>query len=80
MFSIKLFRRNPRPYSNRLPPKLARRAMLSVRIHETARRSFGELADQRGMSVSEYVCRLLNDHLRDVSQQPVGRNPTWSTT
>jgi len=79
MFSMNIFRRNPRPYSNRLPPKLARRAMLSVRIHEDARRSFSELAEQRGMSVSEYVCLLLNDHLRDVDQQPDGRNTTWST-
>jgi hypothetical protein len=80
MFSMNIFRRNPRPYSNRLPPKLARRAMLSVRIHEATRRSFGELADQRGMSVSEYVCQLLNDHLREVDQQPVDRNPSWSTS
>jgi len=79
MFSLNIFRRNPRPYSNRLPSKLARRAMLSVRIHEAARRSFGELAEQRGMSVSEYVCRLLNDHLRHMDQQHDIRNPTWTT-
>jgi hypothetical protein len=79
MFLMNIFRRNPRPYSNRLPPKLARRAMLSVRIHEAARRSFGELAEQRGISVSSYVCGILNDHLRDVDQQPDNRNPAWST-
>jgi hypothetical protein len=78
MFSLNIFRRNPRPYSSRLPPKLARRAMLSVRIHEAARRSFGELAEQHGVSVSEYVCHLLNDHLRDVDKQEI-RNPSWST-
>ncbi len=78
MFSLNIFRRNPRPYSSRLPPKLARRAMLSVRIHETARRSFGELAEQRGVSVSEYVCHLLNDHLRDVVKPNDIRNPSWS--
>jgi len=79
MFSLNFFRRHPRPYSNRLPPKLARRAMLSVRVHEAARRSFNDLAEQRGMSVSEYVCRLLNDHLRDVVQQHDLRSPSWST-
>lgn len=78
MFSINIFRRNPRPYSNRLPPKLARRAMLSVRIHEAARRTFGELADQQGVSVSEYVCKILNDHLRDVAQQDENSSPSWS--
>ncbi len=79
MFSLNIFRRNPRPYSNRLPPKLARRAMLSVRVHETARRSFSELAEQRGISMSEYVCRLLNDHLRDVVQQPDQHSPLWGS-
>ena len=53
-----------RPYATRLPPDLVRRAMLSVRVHESARRAVDALARQRGMSVSEYVCRLLNDHLR----------------
>ena len=79
MFSLNIFRRNPCPYSNRLPPKLARRAMLSVRVHETARRSFSELAEQRGISMSEYVCRLLNDHLRDVVQQPDQHSPLWGS-
>lgn len=79
MFPMNLFRRrDPRPYSNRLPPKLARRAMLSVRIHEAARRSFNDLAEQRGMSVSEYVWRVLNEHLRLVHQNDM-RNPSWST-
>lgn len=79
MFSLNIFRRSPRPYSNRLPPKLARRAMLSVRIHEATRRSFRELAEQQGMSVSEYVCRLLNDHLREVVEQNDKRSHSWST-
>lgn len=77
MFSLNLFRRSPRPYANRLPRRLARRAMLSVRIHETARRTFGELADQQGISVSEYVCKILNDHLRDVAQQDDIIRPSW---
>ena len=79
MFSLNFFRRHPRPYSNRLPPKLARRAMLSVRVHEAARRSFNELAEERGESVSNYVCRVLNDHLRDAVHQNDMRNPSWST-
>lgn len=79
MFPINLFRRNPRPYANRLPPKLARRAMLSVRVHEAARQSVVDLAEARGMSASEYVYRVLTDHLRDVVQQRDLRNPTWTT-
>lgn len=77
MFSINIFRRNPRRYSNRLPPKLARRAMLSVRIHEAARRTFGELADREGKSVSAYVSGVLEAHLRDVAQQNHINRPSW---
>ena len=69
MFSPSTFRRATRPYAKRLPPVLVRRAMLSVRVHENARRSVSKLAQQRGMSVSEYVCRLLNDHLREAARQ-----------
>lgn len=69
MFSLNPFRRPTRPYAKRLPPALVRRAMLSVRVHENARRTVGTLARQRGMSVSEYVCRLLNDHLNAVQHQ-----------
>jgi hypothetical protein len=69
MFSLNPFRRTTRPYAKRLPPELVRRAMLSVRVHENARRTVGALAQQRGMSVSEYVCRLLNDHLNAVHRQ-----------
>lgn len=76
MFSMNIFRRRSRPYSNRLPPRLARRAMLSVRVHEDARRSFSDLAEQRGMSVSEYVCRLLDAHLHEIEHIP--HNPSWS--
>lgn len=78
MFSINLFRRSPRAYANRLPPKLARRAMLSIRVHETVRQSVVDLAEEKGMSASEYVYRLLTDHLRDVAQQRDMRNPTWT--
>jgi hypothetical protein len=43
--------------------------MLSVRVHENARRSVNTLARERGMSTSEYVCRLVNDHLREVARR-----------
>lgn len=65
MLPSDLTRRPSRAYAKRVPPDFVRRAMLSVRIHENARRSVTALARQREMSVSEYVCRLLNDHLRD---------------
>ncbi len=77
MISLNLFRRSPRPYASRLPPRLARRAMLSVRVHEQARRSFVNLADKQGMSVSEYVGRVLNDHLRAVVEQRRLPFPSW---
>lgn len=77
MFSFTLFRRNTRPYANRLPPKLARSAMLSVRIHEDVRRSVSNLAERQGMSVSEYVYRLLNDHLDAMTQQRDPHSPNW---
>jgi predicted HicB family RNase H-like nuclease len=68
MFSMNFFLRRTRPYAMRLPPKLARRAMLSVRVQEAARQSFNDLALQQGMSVSEYVYRVLNDHLRNLER------------
>lgn len=64
MFPFDLFRRPRRFYAKRLPPELVRRAMLSVRVHENARRAVFDLARERDMSTSEYVARLLNDHLR----------------
>ncbi len=41
-----------------------RLSLLSTRVHEHARLAIVRLAQQRGMSVSEYLCRLLNDHLQ----------------
>lgn len=64
------FRRPKRFYAKRLPPELVRRAMLSVRVHESARSAVLNLARQRDMSSSEYVARLLNDHLRLVAGRP----------
>ena len=57
-------RRPSRPYSKRRSMGLERRAMLSARVHEIARRDVSPLASRRGMSVSEYVARVLYDHLR----------------
>lgn len=78
MFSFTLFRRSTRPYATRRPPTLARRAMLSIRVHEAVRQSVVDLAEQKGMSASEYVYGLLTDHLSDVAQQRDMRNPTWT--
>ena len=57
-----------RPYALRLPPHLCRRAMLSIRVHDQVQGSVRALARERGMSVSEYMARLLNDHLAYVSR------------
>ena len=63
MFSFPFFKRSPRAYASRLPCGKARKAQLSARIHEDARAALDALAADRGMSTSEYVARLLNDHL-----------------
>ena len=68
MYSLPPSLRPKRPYALRLPPELCRRAQLSVRVHENARSAVFRLASRRGMSASEYVARLLNDHLRFVAQ------------
>lgn len=57
-----------RPYALRLPSHLCRRAMLSIRVHDQVQGSVRALASERGMSVSEYMARLLNDHLAYVSR------------
>lgn len=55
-----------RAYARRFPRADARRAMLCARVHEGARNAVQGLAQKRGMSVSEYVARLVNDHLTEV--------------
>lgn len=52
-----------RPYARRLPPEFRRRAMLSIRVQESVRHLIKSLAARRGMSASEYVARLIQDHL-----------------
>ena len=65
---LKIFRRETRPYTRRTPPNLTRRAMLCARVHVDARQAVRTLAAERGMSTSEYVARLLNDHLSYVAR------------
>ena len=69
MFSVSPQLRPRRPYAHRQPPELCRRAQLSVRVHESARSAVFSLASRRGMSASEYVARLLNDHISLVAQR-----------
>lgn len=52
-----------RPYAQRLPSQYCRRAMLSIRISENTRQWIKTLAARRGISPSEYVARLIHDHL-----------------
>jgi hypothetical protein len=40
--------------------------MLCARVHEDARRAVSALASEHCMSLSEYLARLLNDHLGQV--------------
>lgn len=64
MFPFPFFKRTRRAYAARLPYGRARNAQLSARIHQEARSALDALAAERGMSTSEYVARLLNDHLQ----------------
>jgi hypothetical protein len=66
MFSMNIFRRSSRPYAQRGYDDLGRKAMVSARVHHNAHKAVLSLAQERGMSVSEYVARVLNDHLRYV--------------
>lgn len=59
--------RAKRHYARRQSKEFCRRAILSVRVQEIARRTIRALASERGMSPSEYVARLLNDHLAQIS-------------
>jgi hypothetical protein len=62
MFSL-FFKRCPRSYAKRLPGGKARSAQLFARIHHDVRAALDALAAEREMFTSEYVARLLNDHL-----------------
>lgn len=65
-----------RPYARRLPNEHCRRALLSIRVHDHARRTVRALALERGMSISEYCARLLADHLTQLARTR-GRLPLF---
>lgn len=46
----------------------ARHAMLCARVHDGAKRAVTFLAKERGMTTSEYIARLVNDHLTQVTR------------
>lgn len=52
-----------RYYARRFPLGLPRCASLSVRLHEATRECLISLAEDRRMSLSEYVARLIQDHV-----------------
>lgn len=60
-----------RPYAQRLHP--GKSGTISSRVTEEASRLLDMLAKRRGLSRSEYLCRLLNDHLRACFHSRVGR-------
>lgn len=54
-----------RRYAKRLPKLYARRKQLSARVSQPMYESVSTFATQRGMSICEYVARLINDHIQD---------------
>ena len=51
--------------AKRLPKLYARRKQLSARVSQPMYESVSTFATQRGMSICEYVARLINDHIQD---------------
>ena len=68
MFTFNPLHRKTRRYAKRLPSEFARRVILSVRVNVHVRRAVISLASQRNMSASEYLARLLSDHLSEVTR------------
>lgn len=64
---MKLTHQHNRPYSARQRP--GRPDTVSTRISADAKRLLIQLAHDRHLSVSEYLARLLSDHLREVIRQ-----------
>ena len=62
-------KKNRRPYARRLPTQFARRVMLCARVSREMKAAIAQLAAARKMSISEYMARLLNDHLITAQQQ-----------
>jgi hypothetical protein len=52
-----------RPYAQRLQQPYTRACQLGFRVSLSVRLMIQRLAQARQMSVSEYLARLLNDHL-----------------
>ena len=62
-------KKNRRPYARRLPAQFARRVMVCARVSREMKAAIAKLAAARKMSISEYMARLLNDHLTSAQQQ-----------
>jgi len=62
-------KKNRRPYARRLPAQFARRVMVCARVSREMKAAIAKLAATRKMSISEYMARLLNDHLTTAQQQ-----------
>ena len=62
-------KKSRRPYARRLPAQFARRVMLCARVSREMKAAIAQLAATRKMSISEYMARLLNDHLTSAQQQ-----------
>lgn len=62
-------RKLKRRYARRLPKAFARLDMICARVSNASRQSLLLLAERRGMSLSEYLARLVNDHLTTAQQQ-----------
>lgn len=67
-------------HTNRIPPRIrrhyrermsifARNAMLCSRVPKGAKETIKALAAERGMTTSEYLARLVNDHLVAIARQ-----------
>lgn len=62
-------RKLQRRYAHRLPKAFVRLEMICARVSKASRQNLLLLAERRGMSLSEYLARLVNDHLTSAQQQ-----------
>lgn len=62
-------RKLKRRYARRLPKAFARLDMICARVSKASRQSLQLLAEHREISISEYLARLVNDHLTSAHQQ-----------
>ncbi len=63
--------KHKRRYARRLPKAFARLDMICARVSKASRQSLQLLAERREIeiSISEYLARLVNDHLTSAVQQ-----------